>query len=72
MQGMEWKQSNLSDDLRQIVYNNKLNGQDLVISPSRPELSVTPDEQQLQAFKYNGNIIYITCLTAQAMKSGTH
>ena len=56
MQGMEWKQSNLSDDLRQIVYNNKLNGQDLVISPSRQELSVTPDEQQLQAFKYNGNI----------------
>ncbi len=54
MQGMEWKQNNLSDDLRQIVYNNKLNGQDFVISPSRPELSVTPNEQQLQAFKYNG------------------
>lgn len=54
MQGMEWKPSNLSDDLRQIVSNNTLNGQPLVISPGRPELSVTPDAKQMEAFKYNG------------------
>lgn len=54
MTGMEWKPSNLSDDLRQIVSGNTLNGQPLVISPSRPELSVTPDEEQMKAFKYNG------------------
>lgn len=51
MTGMEWKPSNLSDDLRQIVYNNTLNGKPLVISPARPELSVTPDSEQLKAFK---------------------
>lgn len=54
MTGMEWKPSNLADDLRQIVSGNTLNGQPLVISPSRPELSVTPDEEQMKAFKYNG------------------
>lgn len=54
MTGMEWKQSNFSDDIRQIVYNNTLNGEPLVISPDYPELSVTPDEEQLKAFKYNG------------------
>lgn len=51
MTGMEWKQNELADDLRQIVYNNTLNGQPLTISPSRPELSVTPNEEQLKAFK---------------------
>lgn len=54
MKGMEWKPSNLADDLRQIVSNNTLNGQPLTISPARPELSVTPDAQQMQAFKVNG------------------
>lgn len=51
MTGMEWKPSNLSDDLRQIVCNNALNGQPLMISPGRPELSVTPDAEQMKAFK---------------------
>lgn len=54
MTGMEWKPSNLSNDLRQIVYNNTLNGQPLIISPSAPDLSVTPDAEQLKAFK-NGD-----------------
>lgn len=51
MTGMEWKQSNFSSDIRQIVYNNTLNGSPFTISPSYPELSVTPDEEQLKAFK---------------------
>lgn len=51
MTGMEWKQSNFSNDIRQIVYNNTLNGSPFTISPSYPELSVTPDEEQLKAFK---------------------
>lgn len=55
MTGMEWKPSNLSNDLRQIVYNNTLNGAPLKISPSAPELSVTPDAEQLKAFKANGD-----------------
>lgn len=54
MTGMEWKQSNFSDDIRQIVSNNTLNGQPLTISPDYPDLSVTPDEEQMKAFKYNG------------------
>lgn len=54
MTGMEWKPSNLSDDLRQIVSNNTLNGKPLTISSSRPELSVTPDEEQMKAFKIDG------------------
>ena len=54
MTGMEWKQSNFSDDIRQIVSNNTLNGQPLTISPDYPDLSVTPDGEQMKAFKYNG------------------
>lgn len=51
MIGMEWKPSNLSDDLRQIVWNNTLHGEAFVISPGRPELSVIPDAEQMKAFK---------------------
>lgn len=51
MTAMEWQQGTFSNDLRQIVYNNTLNGEPLVVTPAHPEQSVTPDEEQLKAFK---------------------
>lgn len=55
MTGMEWKQSNFSSDIRQIVSGNTLNGSPLMISPSMPQLSVTPDAEQMKSFKFNGD-----------------
>ena len=51
MEAMEWKQSNITNDIRNIVYNNTLNGQPLTISKDYPSASQTPSKEVLEAFK---------------------
>lgn len=41
----------MSQDIRNIVYNNTLGGEPLVISPDYPECSVTPSAETLLSFK---------------------
>lgn len=48
-----WKKDNLSSDTKNIVYNNKINDKDLIISPDDSQASITPDEELLKTFKIN-------------------
>ncbi|MCD8308304.1 MAG: InlB B-repeat-containing protein [Clostridia bacterium] len=51
--GMNWVNSNttMSADIRNIVYNNTLNGSAFDIATVYPDCSVTPDKETLLAFK---------------------
>lgn len=51
MEAMAWKPSGMSQDIRNIVYNNTLNGEPLIISPDYPDCSVIPSSETLLAFK---------------------
>ncbi|MBQ7538738.1 MAG: hypothetical protein IJT42_07215 [Treponema sp.] len=48
---IEWQKNGIKDQTRCIVYNNKMNGQPLTISPNSPLSSVTLSEKSLTAFK---------------------
>lgn len=47
---LEWTDI-LSDEARHYVYNNSLNGQPVMVSPAKPELSVLLSAKALEAFK---------------------
>lgn len=49
----EWNQNVISSATRSIVYNNKINTEDLVFSANNPETSIYLDNSNLTAFKVN-------------------